>query len=147
LERKRNEYRDMLLRHYSDATSIELSQEWLNSATQLEKGVLHQIRIDVPRTLPHNKMYRSEQAQNALERILFIWALRHPASSYVQGINDLVTPFYSVFIKEQLQLAQQRRDGVPSDLCAAVQLVDLNHDPVRRATPSDGTQILESHFF
>ena len=28
--------------------------------------------------------------QRALERILYIWALRHPASGYVQGINDLV---------------------------------------------------------
>jgi hypothetical protein len=34
------------------------------------------------------------------ERILFIWAIRHPASGYVQGINDLVTPFYVVFLQE-----------------------------------------------
>lgn len=34
------------------------------------------------------------------ERILFIWAIRHPASGYVQGINDLVTPFFVVFICE-----------------------------------------------
>ncbi|XP_065801633.1 TBC1 domain family member 22A isoform X2 [Muntiacus reevesi] len=36
------------------------------------------------------------------ERILFIWAIRHPASGYVQGINDLVTPFFVVFICEYL---------------------------------------------
>lgn len=34
------------------------------------------------------------------ERILFIWAIRHPASGYVQGINDLVTPFFVVFLSE-----------------------------------------------
>ena len=34
----------------------------------------------------------------SLERILYVWALRHPASGYVQGINDLVTPFYQVFL-------------------------------------------------
>lgn len=34
------------------------------------------------------------------ERILFIWAIRHPASGYVQGINDLVTPFFVVFLTE-----------------------------------------------
>lgn len=34
------------------------------------------------------------------ERILFIWAIRHPASGYVQGINDLVTPFFVVFTCE-----------------------------------------------
>jgi len=36
------------------------------------------------------------------ERILYIWAVRHPASGYVQGINDLVTPFFVVFLAEYL---------------------------------------------
>jgi hypothetical protein len=27
-----------------------------------------------------------------------VWAIRHPASGYVQGINDLVTPFFQVFL-------------------------------------------------
>ncbi|XP_073184477.1 TBC1 domain family member 22A isoform X3 [Lepidochelys kempii] len=36
------------------------------------------------------------------ERILFIWAIRHPASGYVQGINDLVTPFFVVFVCEYI---------------------------------------------
>jgi hypothetical protein len=34
------------------------------------------------------------------ERILYIWAIRHPASGYVQGINDLVTPFFVVFLSD-----------------------------------------------
>ena len=33
-----------------------------------------------------------------MERILYIWAIRHPASGYVQGINDLLTPLYVVFL-------------------------------------------------
>lgn len=36
------------------------------------------------------------------ERILFIWAIRHPASGYVQGINDLVTPFFVVYVFEYI---------------------------------------------
>jgi len=36
------------------------------------------------------------------ERILFIWGMRHPASGYVQGINDLVTPFFLVFLGEYM---------------------------------------------
>jgi hypothetical protein len=36
----------------------------------------------------------------ALARILYIWGIRHPASGYVQGINDLVTPFFVVFLGE-----------------------------------------------
>ena len=37
------------------------------------------------------------------ERILYIWAIRHPASGYVQGMNDLVTPFFVVFLSEHVQ--------------------------------------------
>ena len=35
-----------------------------------------------------------------VERILYIWSIRHPASGYVQGINDLVTPFLMVFLQD-----------------------------------------------
>ena len=34
----------------------------------------------------------------SLERILYIWSVRHPASGYVQGLNDLATPFLTVFL-------------------------------------------------
>lgn len=29
-----------------------------------------------------------------------MWAIRHPGTGYVQGINDLVTPFFFVFLME-----------------------------------------------
>ena len=31
---------------------------------------------------------------------------RHPASGYVQGINDLVTPFMAVFMSEHLEVSE-----------------------------------------
>lgn len=48
------------------------------------------------------------------ERILFIWAIRHPASGYVQGINDLVTPFFVVFICEHTGKSTSWRASSPS---------------------------------
>lgn len=36
-------------------------------------------------------------------RFSFYRAIRHPASGYVQGINDLVTPFLVVFLSEHLE--------------------------------------------
>ena len=45
-------------------------------------------------------LYNRPDAQEIFERILYIWAIRHPASGYVQGINDLVTPFFLVFLEE-----------------------------------------------
>ena len=43
-------------------------------------------------------MARVLTSPKSLERILYVWAIRHPASGYVQGINDLATPFFQVFL-------------------------------------------------
>jgi len=37
------------------------------------------------------------------ERVLYIWAIRHPASGYVQGLNDLITPLFVVLLTEYLE--------------------------------------------
>lgn len=47
--------------------------------------------------------------RESLTRILYCWSIRRPASGYVQGINDLVTPFYDVF------LADMSRSDTPVD--------------------------------
>ena len=41
--------------------------------------------------------------QATLRRLLYIWGVRHPASGYVQGVNDLVTPFLAVFLSEHFE--------------------------------------------
>lgn len=51
--------------------------------------------------LPYGYLYEfHSNFLQIFERILYIWAIRHPASGYVQGINDLVTPFFVVFLSE-----------------------------------------------
>ena len=59
---------------------------------------LVQISIDVPRMNPDVPLFQQKVVQECFQRILFIWSMRHPASGYVQGINDLVTPFFVVFL-------------------------------------------------
>ena len=93
LERKRREYTDSIPQYF-DVPDAE--------RTENHRKMLHQILIDVPRTAPSSKLFRHARVQRALERILYIWTLRHPASGYVQGINDLVTPFYFVFLSRHL---------------------------------------------
>ncbi|KAK9370736.1 rab-GTPase-TBC domain-containing protein [Lipomyces kononenkoae] len=83
LARKRREYADGVKQAFANG---------------VDHAVWHQINIDVPRTNPHLKLYSFEATQRSLERILYVWAIRHPASGYVQGINDLVTPFFQVFL-------------------------------------------------
>ncbi|KDN51363.1 RabGAP/TBC [Tilletiaria anomala UBC 951] len=64
----------------------------------LDQAIWHQIHIDVPRTNPGRSLWQREATQRSLERILYVWAIRHPACGYVQGINDLATPFFEVFL-------------------------------------------------
>ena len=42
-----------------------------------------------------------------MERVLFIWAIRHPASGYVQGLNDLICPFMNVFFSEHVRFGEK----------------------------------------
>lgn len=86
LARKRAEY----------ASGVE--RAFRHGTESLDRAAWHQIQIDVPRTNPGLRLWQQAETQRALERILYVWAIRHPASGYVQGINDLVTPFFEVFL-------------------------------------------------
>ncbi|OAQ72082.1 GTPase-activating protein GYP1 [Pochonia chlamydosporia 170] len=95
LERKRKEYVDGVRQAFERVGSNAASP---GRARGLDEAIWHQISIDIPRTNPHIELYSYEATQRSLERILYLWAVRHPASGYVQGINDLVTPFFQVFL-------------------------------------------------
>lgn len=94
LRRKRQEYADGLAQLPPDDTPLR-----------------HQIDIDVRRTHQQLSLYANEATQASLRRILHLWAVRHPASGYVQGINDLCTPFYQIFVGHYLWQVQQRARG------------------------------------
>jgi hypothetical protein len=109
LERKRKEYLDGVRQAFGSTagdapaaggTAASASTQGANRSRGrgLDETIWHQISIDVPRTNPHLELYSYEATQRSLERILYVWAIRHPASGYVQGINDLVTPFWQVFL-------------------------------------------------
>jgi hypothetical protein len=57
-----------------------------------------QIAVDIPRTMPEFKIFSYEIIRKLMLRVLFIWSMRHPASGYVQGFNDLISPFVAVFL-------------------------------------------------
>jgi TBC1 domain family member 2 len=100
LERKRKEYLDGVKQAFERGLGggDGLGNANFSRSRGLDEGIWHQISIDVPRTSPHLELYGYEATQRSLERILYVWAIRHPASGYVQGINDLVTPFWQVFL-------------------------------------------------
>ncbi|XP_065119515.1 TBC1 domain family member 22A isoform X2 [Paramisgurnus dabryanus] len=91
LQRKRQEYFGFIEQYY-DSRNDENHQD-----------TYRQIHIDIPRTNPLIPLFQQASVQEIFERILFIWAIRHPASGYVQGINDLVTPFFVVYVFEYIE--------------------------------------------
>lgn len=113
LERKRKEYLDGVRQAFERGTAgadrpVEASgithspNSTRGRGRGLDEVIWHQISIDVPRTNPQIELYQYEATQRSLERILYVWAIRHPASGYVQGINDLVTPFWQVFLGQYI---------------------------------------------
>lgn len=99
LERKRKEYLDGVRQAFERSGPPATPPASTSGRGRgLDEAVWHQISIDVPRTSPHIQLYSYETTQRSLERILYVWAIRHPASGYVQGINDLATPLWQVFL-------------------------------------------------
>lgn len=93
LMRKRREYAEILPLYFNIAPE---------ERTMQEQEILRQILVDLPRTQPEMPLFHQEETQRCMERVLYVWAIRHPASGYVQGMNDLITPLILVFLAERL---------------------------------------------
>jgi hypothetical protein len=126
LERKRKEYLDGVKQAFDKgAAGMERSIDgapahFKGKGRGLDEAIWHQISIDVPRTNPHIPLYAYEATQRSLERILYVWAIRHPASGYVQGMNDLVTPFWQVFLGQYITDSDVESGMDPGQLPKAV---------------------------
>lgn len=92
LQTKRKQYESYIQQSFSE-----------DSKASLDQALVHQIHIDIQRTNANIKLYQQKRIQEVLEQILYCWAIRHPASGYVQGINDLVTPFFQVFLQSYVE--------------------------------------------
>lgn len=89
--RKVNEYSDFVTRYF-DVKSLSVPQE---------RAIIHQIGLDLPR---HKlALYHIPLLVKPLERMLYIWSLRHPAVGYVQGMDDIIASFYLAFLADQLE--------------------------------------------
>ncbi|KAK9449522.1 rab-GTPase-TBC domain-containing protein [Limtongia smithiae] len=124
LARKRKEYADGVAQAFGTRGGANMSSSnVMGNAPGVDQSVWHQISIDVPRTNPRIKLYGFEATHRALERILYVWAIRHPASGYVQGINDLVTPFFQVFLSAYITVEVEAYDPglLPKDVLDVIE--------------------------
>eukprot|EP01083_Nonionella_stella_P039489 107403_1 len=93
LKKRRAEYAGFVEQYYKVGA---------HQRTEQEQKTLAQILVDVPRTCPELSLFREEYVRESLTQLLYIWSIRHPATGYVQGINDLATPFLYIFYSEAL---------------------------------------------
>lgn len=84
-------------------------------AAEADQTLLRQILVDVPRTAPLVPLIQAQWVQRSLERVLFAYASRHPATGYVQGLNDLATPFYAVFLSPWVDSSDSEIKGASDD--------------------------------
>ena len=105
VKRKREEYAGYVNQYFNNKEEDIHKDTFRSDISELRitktmiSLVSRQIAIDVPRMSPLVGLFQQRCVQEMVERILYIWAIRHPASGYVQGINDLVTPFLMVFLQ------------------------------------------------
>jgi hypothetical protein len=84
VRRKRKEYLESVPLYFSSSSDVD--------RTTTEGEIRRQILVDLPRTCPSIPFFHQTRVRNVMERILYIWAIRHPASGYVQGMNDILIP-------------------------------------------------------
>ncbi len=90
---------------YKEACEIydPLLENPVKNMNQFEMNIYKQINVDIPRTMPEYKLFSFSKIRKMMLRILYIWSMRHPASGYVQGFNDLCTPFLIIFISKEIK--------------------------------------------
>ena len=110
VEQKRREYR-----HLADALAGDGPGAPDRAGEEL--ATWRQVALDVPRTAPEVPALRAPRVQAALQRLLYVRALRSPGTGYVQGINDVATAFLWTFLSE---LVPPRGDPAGSAVPAAL---------------------------
>lgn len=88
LQRKRKEYFDFVNNYFEKSIK----------RTKQETKQFELIQKDVSRL--SGEIFHQEKMANSLVRILYIWAIRHQASGYVQGLHDILSPFFIVFLQD-----------------------------------------------
>ena len=86
LSKKRSEYRSIVVTE--------------SSTSSPQSDILRQIRLDLPRTYTDIPYFFTPEGASMMERILLTWSVRNPASSYVQGVNDILVPIIATLFEE-----------------------------------------------
>ncbi|ELP84653.1 hypothetical protein EIN_173180 [Entamoeba invadens IP1] len=75
-------------------------ERMLKEIYNYEQSHLVQIRKDLVRPNKDISFLLNSTIQKMMENVLMVWALRHPACGYVQGMSDIVVPLVYVYLTE-----------------------------------------------
>ena len=77
-----------------------MKEKTLANLSITEENHKAQIKKDLIRSDKNIPFLLHPKIQQMMENVLLIWASRHLVCGYVQGINDLLVPFISVYLSE-----------------------------------------------
>lgn len=124
LKQKRQSYKNGILQSIKRDTGDMNADMNIIQVNEKNKQTWHQIDIDLKRTHPDIALYQFSSVKKSLQRILYYWAIRRPTTGYVQGINDICTTFYQVFL---LDYYNKNDDGKQN----------LNWDEIENTDPTE----------
>lgn len=149
LQRKRQEYTELRQSLYYGSPVVR-STQGLGTGRGLESaddggelGLLRQIRKDLPRMALRagaavsnasdgkaavELLIEEPLLHGIMERVLFVWAVRQPASGYVQGINDVLLPLLLVGLSDLAGHPVERLDPEVIRRTSEDMLTDLEAD-------------------
>ncbi|KAH8071393.1 hypothetical protein JL721_4369 [Aureococcus anophagefferens] len=94
LEDARAAYRAAVVAVLVDVPASERSAE--------DQQTLRQILVDAPRTCPGVPLFCHDRVQALIVNVLYAWAVAHPRSGYVQGMNDLLAVLLVVLVNNDV---------------------------------------------
>lgn len=97
LETKRELYKEYIERSSEKKVFEEGNQELITALKVIKK--------DVQRTHCDSHFFKSPLIKISLARMLLIYAMNHPFTSYIQGMNDLIAPIFCVFAGEYFNMS------------------------------------------
>lgn len=103
LNERRREYRKLHLVLGGPTSCTEVDCHPDEQRSSFAAAALRQIRMDLPRTHPGTAFFHIPCVRLALQRILYLFAVLHPETGYVQGMNEIASPLFLVFASEYLE--------------------------------------------
>lgn len=87
--------------HPSDGDAAPLTEQ------QVE--LLHQVVVDVKRTVPTGleELFSQDCVRASLTRVLYVYSVLHQRSGYWQGLNEVPCPFYAAFLSSALACSEE----------------------------------------